>query len=67
MLRKRLKYPEVLDLLELLGKEVHFSKEEEKLSKIVQQVCYDGCKNDRMIDFKIRLYQNMETKSSYHY
>ena len=65
VLRKCLKDPDVLDLLELLGKEVQFSNvEEERVSKFVQQVCYNGYKNETMIDTKIRLYQNMKTKSS---
>ena len=53
VLRKCLKDPQTLNLLELLGKEVQFSTEgEESVSKVVQQV-NNGYKNETMIDTSI--------------
>ena len=57
-----------LQILELIGNEVHFSTEEEekeKVSKFIQQVCYNSYKNETMIDTKIWLYKRMKTLRSF--
>ena len=60
-----MKNPNVVELIEPVGKNTQFSvSDEQKATRFIQMMCYNGQQGETMTETKIRLYKKMNTKTS---